>query len=73
MNLALRTPERAFAVNRDQTPFGDAIEPGNTTTTLLVFDIPASAFPLTLTFRPAKREIRIDECSCSLPSPSRAS
>jgi hypothetical protein len=71
LNLAAGPAERAFAVSRDQTPFGNEIEPGETITTLLVFDIPASAFPLMLTFRLAEPEIRIDECSCSLPSPSR--
>jgi hypothetical protein len=71
LNRAAGTAERAFAVDRAETPFGDTVAPGEMATTLLVFDIPPSAFPLTLVFRPAGREIDIDECSCSLPSPSR--
>lgn len=69
-NLAANPAEREFAKNRSAIPFGDQIAPGATAGMVLIFDIPPSAFPLTLTFRPISRDIRIDECSCSLPSPS---
>jgi hypothetical protein len=61
----------AFAVSRGDAPFNASVQPGQSATVLLIFDIRPSAFPLTLTFNPARRDIRIDECSCSLPSPVR--
>ena len=69
LNQGATVAASVFAKVRDNAPFGDAIPPGATATTLLIFDIPADAFPLTLTFVPAHRDVKIDECSCSLPAP----
>lgn len=69
--IANQSAADSFAVNRDDSPFDAPVQPGMTTTALLIFDVAPSAFPLTLTFVPAHRDIRIDECSCSLPSPVR--
>ncbi len=67
-----QTAADAVAIDRGARAFGDPIYPGQTATRLLIFDIEPSAFPLTLTFVPARRSIKIDECSCSLPSPTRS-
>jgi hypothetical protein len=71
-NLGANAAERAFAEKRGAFPFGVRIAPKVSVRMVLVFDIPPSAFPLMMRFQPIDRDIRIDECSCSLPSPSQA-
>jgi hypothetical protein len=60
-----------FASGRGDASLSSPVAPDQTATVLLIFDIAPSAFPLTLSFVPARRDVRIDECSCSLPSPVR--
>ena len=71
INLAASGYGRAYAVSAGLTPFGEAVPPGATITTLALFDIDGQAGRLTLDFRPAGTSIRIDECKCDLPSPVR--
>jgi hypothetical protein len=70
-NLAASTLGRVYAATAGLTPFGEAVPPGATATTLVLFDIDVSASRLTLDFLPAGTTIQIDECKCDLPSPVR--
>jgi len=55
----------------DLAGFGTPIPPGDTMTTLLIFDIDPTAGQLTLHFAPARGQaIVLDECHCALPSPN---
>lgn len=71
LNLAASEHGRAYATILGLTPFGNALPPGATVATLVLFDIAADAGRLTLHFLPANQPIRIDECKCDLPSPMR--
>jgi hypothetical protein len=70
-NRADTAEARTFMVETGVTRFGDAVPPGVSITTLLLFDIDRHAGRLTLAFLPARETIRIDECKCNLPSPVR--
>lgn len=71
VNLAALPIAQALAFAKGRSPFGDVIPPGATVTTIILFDIDPDAGRLTLHFRPATHQIRIDECKCNLPSPVR--
>jgi uncharacterized protein DUF4352 len=60
---------RALAIAGNLTPYGQAVPPGATVTTILLFDADRGASRLTLRFAPANQLIQIDECKCNLPSP----
>jgi hypothetical protein len=63
---------RTYAGGAGLTPFGDVVPPGATVTTLVLFEIDPRAGQLALRFLPASQPIRIDECTCNLPSPVRS-
>jgi hypothetical protein len=74
VDLTTSSMAGTLAAERGVTALGAPIPPGQSARTLLLFDIEADAGlgTLTLHFRPAaNRPIRIDECHCNLPSPSK--
>ncbi len=70
-DIANTAPAQFYAVANGFQPFGREVEPGETVTTIAVFDIEFTSTQLVLDWLPAgNRTIRIDECHCNLPSPS---
>jgi hypothetical protein len=68
VNLGDTPIGRTYASAAGLTPFGDVVPPGATVTTLVLFEIDPRAGQLALRFLPASQPIRIDECTCNVPS-----